>query len=97
MSDIYFLFKKVEPICRHIVSNPNDLKMSKKNFVWIKVIFSAVGALGGFLYWKYVGCDSGTCPIQSVWYLSTLWGMAMGYLVGDLSGSFLMKRLSKNE
>lgn len=64
---------------------------------WLKVIFSVIGAVGGFLYWKFVGCASGTCPIRSVWYFSTLWGMAMGYLLGDLIGSFMWKRENKNE
>ena len=64
---------------------------------WLKVIFSVIGAVGGFLYWKFVGCASGTCPIRSVWYFSTLWGMAMGYLLGDLIGSFMWKREKKNE
>ncbi len=71
--------------------------MNKSKFFWFKVISSGVGAVGGFLYWKFVGCTSGTCPIQSVWYFSTLWGMAMGYLLGDLIGSFMRKREIKNE
>jgi hypothetical protein len=62
-----------------------------------KLVFTILGAMGGFLYWKFVGCTSGTCPIRSVWYLSTLWGTAMGYLLGDLSGSFFMKRKTENE
>jgi hypothetical protein len=57
----------------------------------IIVIATAAGALGGFLYWKYVGCQSGTCPIKSVWYLSTLWGLVMGYLVGSIIEELLMK------
>lgn len=56
-----------------------------------------IGAIGGFLYWKFVGCNSGTCPIKSVWYFSTLWGMAMGYLLGDLSASFILKRGTEND
>ena len=50
----------------------------------IVIIFLVAGAIGGFLYWKFVGCLSGTCPIKSVWYLSTLWGLAMGYLIGSI-------------
>ncbi|HZL11752.1 MAG TPA: DUF6132 family protein [Prolixibacteraceae bacterium] len=71
--------------------------MKKNKFFWIKVIFSAFGAVGGFLYWKLVGCTTGTCPIQSVWYFSTLWGMAMGYLLGDLLSGIMKKRENKNE
>jgi hypothetical protein len=55
------------------------------------IIFSAAGAAGGFLYWKYVGCQSGTCPIKSVWYLSTLWGLAFGYLSGSIIRDLLVK------
>lgn len=61
------------------------------------LIFALIGAIGGFLYWKYVGCLSGTCPIQSVWYWSTLWGAAAGYLVGDILNDFVIKRKKKAE
>ncbi|MBA4409138.1 MAG: DUF6132 family protein [Bacteroidota bacterium] len=71
--------------------------MAKNKIFWIKVGFVGVGAFSGFLYWKFVGCTSGTCPIQSVWYLSTLWGAALGYLLGDLLGSYIAKRESRNE
>lgn len=40
-----------------------------------------LGALGGFLYWRLVGCASGTCPITSSPFYSTLWGAAMGGLL----------------
>jgi hypothetical protein len=40
-----------------------------------------VGAVGGFFYWKYVGCVSGTCPIQSNPYRMTVYGAVMGGLV----------------
>jgi hypothetical protein len=71
--------------------------MLKNKVVWFKIVFAAVGAIGGLLYWKLFGCTSGTCPIKSVWYWSTLWGMAMGYLLGDLAGSFILKLTDKNE
>ncbi|HPR31531.1 MAG TPA: DUF6132 family protein [Prolixibacteraceae bacterium] len=40
-----------------------------------------LGALAGFLYWRFIGCQSGTCPITSRWYNSTLMGMAFGALL----------------
>ncbi|MDD4108742.1 MAG: DUF6132 family protein [Prolixibacteraceae bacterium] len=61
------------------------------------ILFTAAGALGGFLYWRFVGCNSGTCPIRSVWYWSTLWGAAVGYLAGDLIGGMIKKRKNKSE
>lgn len=57
---------------------------------------AALGAAGGFLYWRFVGCESGTCPIRSVWYWTTLWGAAMGYLFGDLLND-LLNRKKKGE
>jgi len=42
----------------------------------------ALGALAGFLYWRFVGCSSGTCPITSKWINSTLYGALMGALLG---------------
>lgn len=55
--------------------------LKKKNIKWALAI---AGAIGGFVYWKYVGCLSGTCPMQQNWVLSTLWGAGMGYLIGDM-------------
>jgi F0F1-type ATP synthase assembly protein I len=43
-----------------------------------------VGAILGLLYWKFVGCSSGSCSITSVWYNSTLYGAVLGWLVFDL-------------
>jgi len=39
-----------------------------------------LGAFAGFLYWKLVGCDSGTCLITSKWHNSTAYGAVMGGL-----------------
>ena len=49
-----------------------------------KIIFIAAGALAGMLYWRLVGCTSGTCPITSHWYSSGAYGMLFGWLLGDL-------------
>lgn len=45
------------------------------------IIGALLGALGGFLYWYFVGCQSGTCPIKSSPFLSTIWGMVFGGLL----------------
>lgn len=62
----------------------------------IQLIFLLIGALGGFLYWKLVGCKTGTCPIKSVWYWTTLWGAAVGYLAGDFVVDLMLKRKKKD-
>ena len=43
-----------------------------------------IGGIGGYLYWKNIGCSSGTCAITSVWYRSTLYGMFMGGVLADI-------------
>jgi hypothetical protein len=41
----------------------------------------AVGALAGYLYYFYIGCYSGTCPITSQPGPSTMYGAVMGGLL----------------
>jgi len=40
-----------------------------------------VGAFGGYLYYHFVGCASGTCAITSKPLNSTLYGAMMGGLL----------------
>ena len=40
-----------------------------------------IGAIGGYLYYHYAGCASGTCPITSRPLNSALYGALMGALV----------------
>ena len=40
----------------------------------------ALGAVGGYLYYHFVGCNSGTCAITSKPLTSTLYGGLMGGL-----------------
>ena len=44
------------------------------------------------MYWKYVGCVSGTCTIKSNWYLMVPWGAVLGYLAGSVAGDLIRKR-----
>jgi hypothetical protein len=50
----------------------------------LQLIGTLVGLLGGFLYYRFVGCNSGGCPITSNPWISTVYGGLMGYLVFDL-------------
>ncbi len=56
-----------------------------------------LGILGGYLYWKYIGCSSGTCAIKSHWHTMILFGGAIGYLVGDSIDDYIKKRKLKKE
>jgi len=42
------------------------------------------GIAGGFMYYHFIGCQSGSCAITSNPWLSMLWGAAVGYLLGDM-------------
>jgi hypothetical protein len=42
------------------------------------------GAVGGYLYYLYVGCVSGTCLITSNPVISTIYGGVLGLLIGGI-------------
>lgn len=44
------------------------------------LIGAVLGAIGGYAYYKLVGCNSGTCPIWMNAWSSILYGAAMGGL-----------------
>jgi hypothetical protein len=57
----------------------NDvIRFAKKHL--LTLIGTGVGLLGGFLYWNFVGCTSGGCPITGNPVISSLWGGMIGGL-----------------
>ena len=50
------------------------------------IIGSLVGAVLGFAYYKLVGCSSGTCPITSIPWGSTIYGAIMGFMIASMGG-----------
>ncbi|MBP1675986.1 MAG: hypothetical protein H6Q20_545 [Bacteroidetes bacterium] len=50
----------------------------------LKIAGIVTGAIGGYLYYHFVGCQSGTCPITSNPYISVIYGALIGYLLFDL-------------
>jgi len=63
----------------------------KKNILKITGILA--GGIVGFVYYHFVGCASGTCPITSNPYISIVYGALMGYL---LLGMFKKKENETN-
>ena len=56
-----------------------NTKLTKKKI--IKVMAGVfVGALLGFLYYKFFGCNSG-CTISSNPYISTVYGSVSGFVI----------------
>jgi LytS/YehU family sensor histidine kinase len=62
----------------------------KHKLTFIGVI---VGAIGGYFYYHFVGCASGTCAITSKPVNSTLYGAFMGGLLLNM----FQKEKSKTE
>ena len=46
----------------------------------LTVLGILAGAVGGYLYYHFIGCTSGSCPITSQPVNSTLYGAMMGGL-----------------
>jgi len=63
----------------------------QKNKLYL--IGALVGAIAGFLYWKYVGCLTGTCAITSNPIRSTIYGAVMGSLVLSIFNKSQKKRV----
>ena len=49
----------------------------------IPLIIALIGGIVGLLYWKFVGCPSGSCSITAKWHTSTAYGVLLGWLLGD--------------
>ncbi len=47
-----------------------------------RLLFALLGAGAGFLYYRVIGCASGSCPITSNPYISTIYGAGIGLLLG---------------
>jgi hypothetical protein len=48
----------------------------------LRIILGVVlGGAAGFAYYKFVGCSSGTCPLTSNPFISTLYGSVLGALL----------------
>ncbi|MFC2087530.1 DUF6132 family protein [Bacteroidota bacterium] len=69
------------------------MEFIKKNMLIIAL--TVAGILGGFLYWKFIGCESGTCPLTSVWYNNAIFGGFIGFLTGDTIKDMVHKHKNK--
>jgi len=58
-----------------------------------RIGFVVIGLIGGYSYYYYIGCMSGTCPITSNPYISTIYGGLIGLLFAFPN----KKRVKKDE
>ncbi len=50
----------------------------------VKIVIGAIlGGILGFIYYKFVGCASGTCPLTSNPFISTIYGSVIGVLLAN--------------
>jgi len=47
----------------------------------LTILGIVIGAIGGYLYYYFIGCNSGTCMITSKPLNSTVYGAVMGGLL----------------
>jgi hypothetical protein len=49
------------------------------------LIGPVIGAILGYGYYRLIGCASGTCPITSNPWISTLYGALMGFMIANMN------------
>lgn len=62
-----------------------------------EIIFSILGFWAGYAYWYYIGCASGQCAITARWYTSSVYGVIIGFLAGQMLSEYLRKRKKNAE
>jgi len=72
-----------------------NMKEKIKNNL-IALIGIAVGFVGGLLYWKFVGCATGTCPLSSNWMIMLAYGGLTGGLIGNLIDEKVRNRKTRD-
>ena len=66
----------------------------KRNKLYLNIAGAVVGAVLGYIYWYYWGCENG-CTIKSVWWRMTGYGLLMGYLFMSMFGDYFLGKTKK--
>ena len=69
-----------------VAASQPEKERKRKAMVGI-LVGGAIGGVLGFLYYRFVGCSTGSCPLTSNPYASTLYGIVLGALIGGNTGS----------
>jgi hypothetical protein len=48
---------------------------------WRPFIAVFIGGTGGFMYYYFIGCNSGSCAITGNPYASVIWGGLLGFFL----------------
>ena len=57
------------------------MKKLLNNRIFKISLFILVGGIGGFAYYYFIGCETGTCPITRNPYISTSYGALIGLIL----------------
>jgi C4-dicarboxylate transporter len=63
-----------------------------KKFIQSKfwqILGGIIGAVAGYIYWKEIGCSTGTCPITSKPLNSVVYFGVLGYFVAGTIAGFV--------
>jgi hypothetical protein len=59
-------------------------KSARKRVILPYLIGAAAGAALGFLYYRFIGCRTGACPLTSTLYGTLIYGGVIGTLVAGI-------------
>ncbi|MBP1668389.1 MAG: conserved hypothetical rane protein [Bacteroidetes bacterium] len=59
------------------------IKMMLNNMILRIILGIVIGGAAGFLYYKLVGCRTGSCPITSSPFSSIIFGAIFGGLIAS--------------
>jgi hypothetical protein len=59
----------------------NIINLITENKLLVKILATIAGAGVGFLYYKFIGCRTGSCPLTSNPWISMIWGGLIGFLL----------------
>lgn len=55
-------------------------------------VLTALGAAGGYAYYYFIGCASGTCPLSSNAWIMTGYGAMVGATISPFAATFKAKK-----
>ena len=64
-----------------VPANPSKPQKRRARKMMHLALFVVGGGSLGYAYYRFIGCASGTCPITSNPYISTIYGAVMGYMM----------------
>ena len=73
-----------------------NMKKFIQNNAW-QILGGIFGGIGGYFYWRDIGCATGTCPITSKPLNSIVYFAVLGYFIIGTIAKFREERREKGE